>query len=536
MLRRRLFFLVIISVIHLGFSIGQFSTSLAQEWKFGGKPRGTLKVVDLFLPSASAPWNYAEGLVTLDRDNNVVPCLAKDLRWIDDRTIEFKLRQDVYFHNGEKFDAEVVRINWEEYRKMEQPRICRFVMLPDDTKLEILEEYAVRFILPDPDGIVFHKFEWFFQIAPAFFKKHKFDRNNWGRFSEAGPWGTGPFQNVKGGSRYVTESRQVVLEAFEGYWDIQYPKVQRVIFENSLTGDRKEAMSRCMDSEGSVDIVSFIRPLDTLKVAESRYATVIKSKDVAILFGWFNQRKRGTKWKDVRLRKALNYAINREELLKYAAKGNAHNLGGYIPPGGYGHNPDLSLYAYDTAKAKSLLEEAGYAHGFELKIIASEAWRLEAQIIAKMLERIGLNVTVDVFTLSELHRKFYLPRIEKPPEEQEWDIVIWHTNDYYANTAGTFLTFGFLEESDFRWMKYDQKFENMWKDISRTVDRDTQQEKIRGAVEYLYDSAHALFIYSPISLYAINREVNFVPQKFGILRLKETSVTANHWSLRGKNN
>ena len=71
-----------------------------------------------------------------------------------------------------------------------------------------------------------------------------------------------------------------------------------------------------------------------------------------------------------------------------------------------------------------------------------------------MLERIGLSVTVDVFTLSELHRQFYLPRIAKAPQEQEWDIVIWHTNDYYAHTAATFLTFGFLDGSNYRWMDY----------------------------------------------------------------------------------
>ena len=83
-------------------------------------------------------------------------------------------------------------------------------------------------------------------------------------------------------------------------------------------------------------------------------------------------------------------------------------------------------------------------------------------------------------------------------------------------------------------MDYDQNFENMWKDISKTIDRSTQQKKIREAAKYLYNRADALFIYSPVSLYAINREVNFVPQKFGLLRLKETSVTENHWSLREK--
>ncbi len=67
--------------------------------------------------------------------------------------------------------------------------------------------------------------------------------------------------------------------------------------------------------------------------------------------------------------------------------------------------------------------------------------------------------------------------------------------------------------------------------MARTVDPAAQEEKIRQMVKYLYDRAYVLFIYSPLSLYAVNKEVNFVPQKFRTIRLKETSVTDNHWSI-----
>jgi hypothetical protein len=68
--------------------------------------------------------------------------------------------------------------------------------------------------------------------------------------------------------------------------------------------------------------------------------------------------------------------------------------------------------------------------------------------------------------------------------------------------------------------------------MARTVNPKEQEKKIREMVRYLYDEASSLFIYSPLILYAVNREVNFVPQKFGYLRLKETSVTERHWSVR----
>jgi len=72
----------------------------------------------------------------------------------------------------------------------------------------------------------------------------------------------------------------------------------------------------------------------------------------------------------------------------------------------------------------------------------------------------------------------------------------------------------------------------MWNDMIRTVDRGVKEEKMKQMVQYLYDRAYALFIYSPLALYAVNKEVDFVPFKSGFLNLKETSVTDNHWSVR----
>ncbi|MBW1861283.1 MAG: ABC transporter substrate-binding protein [Deltaproteobacteria bacterium] len=526
--------LAVLAFILFTFGTALSTSSLAQEWERRVKPRGTLKVVDLKSISMSVFLNYAEGLVTLDKDNNWVECLAQDWRWIDDQTIEFKLREGVRFHNGERFNAETVRINWEEYRKMKTPSPALMQTLRDETIFEIIDDYTVRFTFPEPDGIAFVKFRWFPQFAPAFFTEHKFYEGSYGYFTEPGPWGTGPFKLVEGSLRYGRPSDQLVLEAFEGYWDHRYPKVQRVVFDNTLIGDRKEALRLCKETERSVDIVSFIRPLDTLKVAMSKFAKVVKSRDVVALTGWINQRKRGSKWKDIKLRKALNYAVNRKELWKYGAKGNAHNLGGFIPPGAYGHNPDLSLYTYDTTKARSLLAEAGYPDGFDVKLITSEAWKLETQIIMRMLERIGLKAKFEVLTFPEYLRKIYIPLLDKRPEEQDWDIVIGDTWEWAGHTAVSILSLNFIEQSNFRWIDYDPVYEEMWKDMAKTVDTEVQEDKVRRMVQYLYEHAHALFIYSPISLYAVNKEVNFIPQKSLILRLKETSVTDKHWSVRGE--
>jgi peptide/nickel transport system substrate-binding protein len=531
---RRIFLpLAILAFIQFSLGIALTPLSLAQEWAIR-RPRGTLKVADLLLPSASVVHNYAEGFVTLDKDNNFIPCLARDWRWIDKRTIEFKLRRGVIFHNGQEFDAEAVRVNWEQYRRMECPRPTHFLVFPDETIVNVVDKYTVRFIFPEPDGLAFVRFNCFFQIAPAFFEKHKFSENSYGYLPEPGPWGTGPFKLIEGNLRFGRPSDRLVLEAFEDYWDLRYPKLKRIIFDEILAEDRKEAMRLCRETEGAVDIVSQIRPLDTLKVAESRYAKVVKNRDLTKLYGTFNLRKRGSKWRDIRLRKAINYAINRRELWKYAAKGNAYNLEGFfVPPGAFGHNLGLSPWPYDTTKARTLLAESGYREGFEVKIITDEACKLEVQIISRMLERIGLKVRRDVLRGREYLRKVYMPYLDKPPEEQEWDIEITVHGDWLGHTA-SFLYNRLLEESNLRWIEYDPVYEEMWKDMARTVDEEVLEEKIRQMDEYLHNRAYQLTIYSPITLYAVNKEVNFVPQKSLFMRLKETSVTDNHWSLRGE--
>jgi peptide/nickel transport system substrate-binding protein len=374
---------------------------LAKQWAIKGLS-GTLMVVDMYVPGVSTMLNYAEGLITTDKDNNVIPCLAKNWRWVDKRTIEFKLRKGVRFHNGQEFNAEVVKANWEAYREMENPRVISFTNLPDETEFEVIDNYMVRFTLPAPDALALVKFGWFFQIAPAFFEKHSVPEKSWVYLPEAGPWGTGPFEFVEGSQPYGIPSDRLVLKAYEDYWDPHYPKVRKVIFDNTFLADRKKAVTLCGDSEGQVDIVSYIRPLDTLKIAESRFGKVVKSKDVASLGCIFNQRKRESKGRDIRLRRAVNHAVNRQELKTYAAKGNAYNLGGFIPAGARGHNPALRVYDYDTKKARSLLAEGGYPQAFRLKIITYHAWKLEAQIIAKMMERVGLKVGLQFFKMTQI--------------------------------------------------------------------------------------------------------------------------------------
>jgi ABC-type transport system substrate-binding protein len=97
---------------------------------------------------------------------------------------------------------------------------------------------------------------------------------------------------------------------------------------------------------------------------------------------------------------------------------------------------------------------------------------------------------------------------------------------------GGALIYPYLDLSNIRWIEYDADYERMWKEMAATVDEAAQDEKMRQLEQYVYDRAYAIFIYSALDLYAVNKAVNFVPQKSLRMQLKETSVSDNHWSVR----
>jgi len=148
---------------------------------------------------------------------------------------------------------------------------------------------------------------------------------------------------VEGVTTFEKRSDRLVLEANTDYWDPQrLPRLQRIVFDNTLSS--KEALELVKTGEGRVDLVNELRPLETLRVAQSPFAKVVKSRNnLGYLFGQFNMRKAGSPWRDVRLRQAVNLAINREDLIQYAAKGNGVIVPALVAVNSFGYDPN-NLY------------------------------------------------------------------------------------------------------------------------------------------------------------------------------------------------
>jgi len=326
-------------------------------------------------------------------------------------------------------------------------------------------------------------------------------------------------------------SDRVVLEANTAYWNpARFPRLQRIIFDNTLS--QQEALELLKTGEGRVDLVTEVRPLETLQVAESPFAKVVKNRGALTrVFGMFNMRKAGSPWRDVRLRQAVNVAINRDDLLRYATKGNGVIIPALVPVQGFGYDPTLAPYPFDPGKAHSLLQEAGYAAGLGVTLLASEDLQVQATVISKMLEQVGFTVDLQVLDAAAYNRKTFLSDLEQPPEQQTWDIALTARNEA-ANFPLLQTYTDYALGGAWNWGIADPELQRLQAQGLRTLDREQQQAVIRQMERQIHDQAYFLFLYNPIQLYAVNKAVEFVPYITTILDLAETGVTDEHWSVR----
>ncbi len=280
-----------------------------------------------------------------------------------------------------------------------------------------------------------------------------------------------------------------------------------------------------------MDLVTQLSPLETLRVAQSPFATVVKDRGALVtVFGMFNMRKTGSPWRDVRLRQAVNLAINREDLIRYATKGNGVIIPALVPVHGFGYDPDLAPYPFAPTKVRSLLQEAGSPEGLALTLIAPGELEVQATVVSKMLEQVGFQVDLQVLDAVTFNQKTVLSHLDQPPEQQPWDIALTSWSDLFNFPVfQVYHVFALDGQTD--WVMEQPELRQLRDRVLGTVDREQQQALIRQMERHTRDQAYFLFLYNPIKLYAVNKAVTFVPYAY-MIHLAETSVTEQHWSVR----
>lgn len=330
-------------------------------------------------PSSYVWMAMFDGLVKLDADGKLAPSLATSWQPVSPTQWKFTLRPDVKFSNGEPFDAAAAAatINW-----LSTPEGRRTVIgneLRDVAKAEPQADGTLLITTATPDAILPNRLVAAFIVAPK----------AWATLGPEGfarqPAGTGPYKAQN------WSPSKIELVAFPGSW--RAPKVAKMevlaLKENS---SRYQALVTGESNITQIDI-------DDMDRLDAKSFRTLTSPSTQVMSYAFVTAGKGGPLEDVRVRQALNYAVDKQALADVLLRGMAKIGSQPAASIAYGYNPNVQPYPYDPAKAKALLAEAGVPKNFTLKVdvvVGSvPADGAIYQTVADFLRQVGVQVQLN---------------------------------------------------------------------------------------------------------------------------------------------
>jgi glutathione transport system substrate-binding protein len=325
--------------------------------------------------------SFYQGLFEFDKDLKVQPVLAESYTVSDDGlAYTFKLREGVKFHDGTDFNAEAVKVTLDRVLNPDN-KLARFNQFNRISKVEVASTYSVKITLKEPFGPFINSLAHpsAAMISPTALAK-------WGSKDIAfHPVGTGPFVFEDWKQTDYVKGRK-----FDGYWKQGFPKVDAVTWKPVLENNTRAAMLQTGEADFAFPLpyeqATALQASDKLKVTIS--------PSIIVRYVSFNMLQKP--FDDIRVRQAINYAINKEALVKVAFAGFASPADAYVPEGVlYAHK--MAPWPYDPAKAKALLAEAGYPNGFESVLWSAYTTTTAVktiQFLQQQLAQVGIKVQV----------------------------------------------------------------------------------------------------------------------------------------------
>jgi peptide/nickel transport system substrate-binding protein len=283
-------------------------------------------------------------LVKFDADLQPVPDLARSWEVSEDGLVwTFFLRDDVKFHDGHPFTAHDAEFTYKSIvdPKNKSPMAERYRVID---RIEIEGNYVFRIVLKYPFAPLIH---WLSrEIAPKHLLEDMDLRDT--RFNRY-PVGSGPFRLTD-----WMEDDTIVLEANKEYYHRGRPILDRLVFKSYP--DRRVALEAI--TRGEMDIALNLAASDLLFVSRSRSFRVYSApcpSYYAIVFNLKNPF-----FRDIRIRKALDHAIDKESIIKNQLKGYSKISTGPFSVNSWAYDPDIKPVPYNVEKAKELLAQAGW--------------------------------------------------------------------------------------------------------------------------------------------------------------------------------
>ncbi|TVR01118.1 MAG: ABC transporter substrate-binding protein [Desulfovibrionales bacterium] len=472
----------------------------------GAAPDDTLRVITHIAASWVVGNSVVEPLVGVDNENQFVPRLAE--RWeITDTHMDLHLRQGVVFHDGTPFDSHAVRRNWERYVETAAQVTPYFTL---DLRravqdVEAVNDFLVRMHFK-PNGFVGQMMVYlraFYIYSPSFFEHTagRYPPGNQANILQAGPWGTGPYvvRDVSSNGAVTT------LERNPDYWRPGFPRTSHLFIYSPRAVDSQSAYQWLID--GKADLFDAGTPSMLPLLRGHAHLNRVITHPTSHLTTLFNTRKPGTPLRDIRVRQALNYLVDRHTLLRYVSRDTARMVAFILP---LDQAKGLQPYPFDPQAAQELLRAAGFGPDNPLSLIIGYFMSEErlARAISAMLQAGGVEVELVRYdTRQEYYQRIknYTHGPDNPIKAERWDLSIVQSG-LYTNTVTTHFE-AFFSEGGNRWIEIDQRADELFLRAMRARTPKEVHDALANMEIYLHKQHYSMPLFIWPSIFIMNQRI-----------------------------
>jgi len=461
------------------------------------------------LPDATVIRTMFEGLVGFT-DGELVNELASEWSANDDATaFTFTLREGVTFHDGTPFDAQAVKDYYEWVMDPDSRGARGRSLLSAMESVEVLAPDRVRIHLSQPNGAFIYLLATSNAriVSPAAIAAY-------GEELSKNPVGTGPFRFVS-----WDEGQRIVVERNPDYWGdpAQVERIEFLVVNNAAT---RVAMLQ----SGEVHFIESLPPQLVPTIEAEAGLEVLSTPANFLRILQLNTTKEP--FGDVRVRQALNYAVDKDVLVDVVFGGNATVMTAPIPETAFGH-AEQPAYAFDPERARALLAEAGYADGFEMTVLTftGDEYRTAGQVLQQMFAEVGVTLILDQQERGALVEQIFKP-LEENPTQAALVGASASTGDADLALTVSFTRASFPPAAN-NWSFYsDERVEELVLAGRETGDPAERETIYAEAQAIIWQDAPWVFLYSPNTIAGRSLEIG------GVVNSPDNTIDARRAAFR----
>ena len=457
--------------------------------------------------------NYEDMLFYIDqKTGKPLPHLVESYK-VAGKTIDIVLKKGIKFHDGRELNAEDVAysINYQASKKSKASRQKYFAYWVK--KVDVTGPYSVRVNMKREYPLALYDLAMYNRVR----KKGTYDDPK--KKSGVNPKaqsttvnGLGPYKVVE-----FIPRKKLVMERFEGYRKDSlkgFPKIKRIVVRTVPDFGVQAAELMAGNADWAYNVPHDIAA-DVQKSGRAEHVAGPSMRVGFIMLDAAGATAKDAPTTKLKVRQAINHAIDRKKIVNHLVKGTGEVIHAACNPLQFGCTQDVKKYAYDPAKAKSLLAEAGYPKGFTVQLWSYRE-KPVAESLVDMLNKVGIKTEL---------RHVKGSALRKAEKKNKVMMTFRTTGSGSISHAGRIVPpyFGGRSSRNDRYVKHDKKLLELVTNATSSFDEEVQSKYYRLALERVADRAYWVPLYKFSLNYLVSNDLKFDAPRDGMPRLFTTS-------------